>query len=91
MAFEGMDVEAVRSLAGQLHNQAGQIQSVVNQINGLIGQLESAWQGPDATEFRGWWESQHRPHLMACHDAIDGLHQSALNNAMQQEQASRPV
>jgi WXG100 family type VII secretion target len=89
MAFEGMDIQAVRSLAGQLDQQASHIQDAVNQTSGLVGQLEGAWQGPDAQEFRGWWEQQHRPHMMACHDAISGLAQSARNNAQAQEDASR--
>lgn len=89
MAFEGMDVAEVQSLAGQLHNQAESIGQVVAAIDSLIGQLEGVWRGADATEFAGWWQQQHKPHLLNAQAAIDGLHQSALNNAQAQIDASQ--
>ena len=88
MAFEGMDIDAVASLAGQLDTQANQIQSTIGAIDGIIANMEGSWKGADATEFQGWWQSQHRPHLAAAESAISGLAHSARNNVAQQQQAS---
>ncbi len=88
MAFEGMDTEAVRGLAQQLDGQASAINSVINSINGVVNQMETTWKGADATQFQGWWESQHRPALLAAEQAISGLATSARNNASQQDQTS---
>ena len=88
MAFEGMDVDAVSSLAGQLDSQASHIQSVISAIDGIISSLEGSWRGADAVEFQGWWQSQHRPHMVAVEAAVSGLAQSARSNVAQQQQAS---
>jgi WXG100 family type VII secretion target len=88
MAIVGMDVEQVQNLAGQLHSQAEAIQSVINAIDSIVSQLESAWQGNDARQFADWWNSQHKPALRNAMEAVDGLHQSALNNATEQSTAS---
>lgn len=85
----GMNIEEVRRIAGQLKGQAGQIDTLISQINGLIEQTQANWRGEDATRFKGWWEGEHRPNLMRLREAIDGLGQSALNNASEQEAASR--
>jgi len=88
MAFEGMDVEEVRTLAGQLQNQANNITQVISSIDSIVASMENVWKGKDATDFQGWWTQQHRPALHNAEQAIMGLHQSAMNNAMQQDQAS---
>jgi WXG100 family type VII secretion target len=88
MAFEGMDTDEVRSLAGQLQTQAQNITQVISSIDSIVASMENVWKGKDATDFQGWWQSQHRPHLNNAEQAIMGLHQSALNNAAQQDQAS---
>ena len=88
MAFEGMDVEAVSSLAGQLDTHASQINSTISAIDGIISNMEGSWKGRDAVEFQGWWQSQHRPHMLAVEHAISGLAQSARNNVQQQQAAS---
>jgi WXG100 family type VII secretion target len=83
-----MDVEAVERLAGQLEHQAAAIDGVVNHINSLVGQLQGVWKGHDATEFENWWNQQHRPALIHARDAINGLGQSAKNNAADQRNVS---
>ncbi len=88
MAFEGMDTEEVRSLAGQLQNQANNITTVMSTIDSIVSSMENVWKGKDATDFQGWWTQQHRPALHNAEVAIMGLHQSALNNAAAQDQAS---
>lgn len=86
--LEGMDVDAVRSMAAQLDHQASAINSVINAIEGIIRQMAESWRGSDATQFQGWWEQQHRPALHAAEEAISGLATSARNNAAQQEATS---
>jgi uncharacterized protein YukE len=88
MTMEGMDVGEVESLGHQLMNQGNTIQTVINAIDGIVNTMESVWKGPDATEFMGWWQSQHRPALENAESAVHGLGQSALNNAKQQIDAS---
>ena len=88
MAFEGMDTEEVRTLAGQLQNQAQSITQVISSIDSIVASMESVWKGKDATDFQSWWQTQHRPHLSQAEQAIMGLHQSALSNAAQQDQVS---
>lgn len=84
----GMNVDQVENLGRQLKSKATEIDALANGINGLVDQLQAAWKGQDATEFKGWWDSQHRPHLQQLRDAIDGLGQSALHNASEQRQVS---
>ncbi|MDX6245911.1 MAG: hypothetical protein QOE76_3634 [Frankiales bacterium] len=89
MAFEGMDVDQVSNAGQQLKHQAEQINTVINTINGLVSHLGQVWHGKDATDFEGWWNSQHRPALVAAAQAIEGLGQSALNNAEAQRTTSQ--
>lgn len=84
MAFDGMDPDQVISIGNQLNQQGDQINNVIAAINGLVGQLQGVWQGKDAREFEGWWNSQHRPALQQAAEAIRGLGQSAHNNAQAQ-------
>jgi uncharacterized protein YukE len=88
MAMIGMDVEAVNSFGGQLKNQGQAIQGVISSVDHLVSQLEGVWKGNDATTFQGWWVHTHRPALIAAMNAVDGLGQSAINNASEQSQAS---
>ncbi len=84
MSFTGMNIPEVESLGHQLINQSNTIESVISAVDGLINTIDSVWKGPDATAFVGWWHSQHRPNLVNAASAVQGLGQSALNNAQQQ-------
>jgi WXG100 family type VII secretion target len=86
--FSGMDIETVEQLAAQLKGKANEIDGLMGSIDALIEQLQAVWKGQDAIMFRDWWVSQHRPNLMHAREAIDGLGQSALNNASEQRQVS---
>ena len=88
MAMIGMDVEAVRQHATQLNGQADQIEHIINAINGLVGQIEGAWQGNDAREFKSQWEGTHRTALHNAEQMIRELVHTANAQASQQEQAS---
>lgn len=84
----GMDTGEVRLLASRIRAQAEALQGVVGKIDAVAHQIAQAWQGPDATEFIGWWQQQHRMALLRAHQSLAGLAQSADNNAAQQDQAS---
>jgi len=88
MAFEGMDTAQVTSIGNQLKHQGDQINSVIVAINSLVSQLPTIWHGKDATEFESWWNTQHRPALQNAATAVQGLGQSAINNALDQINAS---
>ena len=85
---EGMDPQVVRDLAGHLDRQAEHLTSVIAKVNGVVANLEHVWRGHAATQFKGWWETQHRPHLTHVRDAVHGLATSARNNAAEQDRAS---
>lgn len=88
MTRVGMDVEAVRGLAGQLDHKAEGIRSLVREIEAVVHNLRSNWDGRDATQFADQWWPQHRNELNKAAEAIAGLSQSAKNNASEQEQVS---
>lgn len=88
MAMQGMDVNEVRNIGNQLKHQANEIQQVIAQVDAAINHALNVWQGNDANQFHDWWNSQHKPALTHAQQAIDGLGQSALNNAVEQENVS---
>jgi len=88
MAQLGMNVEVVEQLGRQLKTQAANIGSMINQINGMVGTMEQNWWGQDAQTFCHDWWPQHRAQLVNIQHAIDGLGQSALNNAGEQRNVS---
>lgn len=87
-AFVGMDVVEVKQLATTLNSQADSLQAVVNRVDWLIRNAAHVWNGKDARDFAGWWESEHRPRLVNAESAVRGLGQSAKNNAEDQERVS---
>lgn len=87
-ALIGMDVDQVQQLSKDLRSQAERIEDVSLRIDDLIQRMGGIWRGTDAEQFADWWSSQHRPAVRAVHDAIEGLAQSAANNADDQARAS---
>jgi uncharacterized protein YukE len=88
MARMGMDVEAVENAGRQLKTQAASIGSMVAQIDKVVSSLTSIWDGQDAQQFVNDWWPQHKKQLVAAQQQIDGLGQSALNNASDQRTVS---
>lgn len=84
MAFEGMDIDAVRSLASSMDSSAEQITAIMHK---LTQQLHSTdWRGPDHDRFLNSWQGQHVAQL---NNVVNGLHEAstcARQNA--EEQAS---
>ena len=85
----GMDVEAVRRTASELRRKAGEIRAVETRVHSIVGQINGSWQGNTARRFVADWHGHHRAALLLLADRVDGLGQSALNNAGEQETASR--
>lgn len=84
----GMDVEAVRRTASELRRKADEIRAVEARVDAIVGQINGSWQGNRARRFVGDWHGHHRAALLLLADRVDGLGQSALNNAGEQEAAS---
>jgi uncharacterized protein YukE len=82
----GLDVEAVRSLAGVLREQATAVQTVVTTITSQMGQTE--WNGPDAVQFQEEWDGTHAVKLNEIAAALEGYATTADNNANNQEDTS---
>lgn len=85
----GMDVEAVRRTASELRRKAGELRAVEARVDAIVGQINGSWQGNRTRQFVGDWHGRHRAALLLLADRVDGLGQSALNNAREQENASR--
>lgn len=88
MTRMGMDVEVIELLGRKLKVSADQIENIARAIDALVANAVQNWDGPDARRFESWWREQHLPALRTTRDAVDGLGQSALNNAADQRGVS---
>jgi uncharacterized protein YukE len=88
MSFDGMNVEAVRSLAGRLDAEGKQLLSIGSHVDKILSELASNWAGRDFQEFQSWWQDQHKPKLSLLSDRVSGLARAAQINADQQEKVS---
>ncbi len=86
MAMTGMVIEEVRQTAGELKQISGEIQGLMQRLDGKVS--STTWEGPDAQRFKNDWWPQHRATLQKIVTDLEGLGQSALNNASEQESAS---
>lgn len=86
VGLTGMDVEAVRLLAGQLGAKADEIDQIASTLTTQLGNVQ--WLGTDADTFRGDWQSSYRTQLQTVSSALRDASTRATNNAVQQEQAS---
>jgi uncharacterized protein YukE len=86
MTTTGMNVAEVQRLADQLRQGAEQLRSLVSTVDGRV--THSSWLGQDADEFKNEWWPGHRQRILEAADRVQGLGQSASNNASAQEQAS---
>lgn len=88
MARQGMDVEAVEQKARELKNHAVAIGNLIAQLDQAVASLPSVWEGADAQQFVNDWWPEHKRALQAAQSAVDGLGQSAINNAAAQREVS---
>jgi uncharacterized protein YukE len=84
--FTGMDVPAVRSLAGQMNQCASEIRQVMNQLTHSLQNTQ--WVGPDREQFLSNWQGQHVTQLNQVAQSLEEASQRAQQNANEQEQAS---
>lgn len=84
----GMNIEAVRHLGGGLKAQAASLRSVQGRVDSVVNSIQNEWKGIDAQAFCSWWRNEHRPTLIDLVSKLEGLGQSASNNADEQERAS---
>ena len=88
MARMGMDADAVESAGRALKERAGQIDAIVSNLDRSVKGLLNVWDGPDAQTFVHKWWPEHRAVLVGAGSHVDGLGQSALNNASEQRGVS---
>jgi uncharacterized protein YukE len=86
MAYTGMDIVDVRQTGNELKQISGEIQGLMQRLDGRVN--GTAWEGPDAQRFKNDWWPKHRTTLNNIVQELEGLGQSALNNAQEQETAS---
>jgi uncharacterized protein YukE len=89
MARLGMDVDLVETASKELKRRAGDIDGLIADLDKTVGGLQGVWEGPDAKAFITQWWPEHRKQLIAVSSHIEGLGQSAWNNAQDQRNASR--
>jgi len=84
----GMNVEAVRGIAGKLDNQAAAIHQTVSQVDSAVNQSQQDWFGKDAKQFADAWQHHYRKSLCDLENSLRELARSARQNADQQEHVS---
>ncbi|GAA2863844.1 hypothetical protein [Paenarthrobacter ilicis] len=85
--FYGADIAQLRSLAGVMGKAADAISLQGTQLSNAINST-TAWQGRDATVFKGDWNSQHRQSLMKAANMLRENASQLKKHANQQEFAS---
>jgi uncharacterized protein YukE len=88
MARLGMDVDAVESASKDLKRRAQDINALVGDLDRVVKGLLGVWDGPDSKTFVNTWWPEHRKQLVAASSHIEGLGQSAWNNAQEQRNVS---
>ncbi|VXC45393.1 conserved hypothetical protein [Arthrobacter sp. 9V] len=85
--FYGADIGQLRSLAGVMGKAADAISLQSTQLSNAINST-TAWQGRDATVFKGDWNSQHRQSLVKAANMLRENASQLKKHANQQEFAS---
>ena len=87
MAFWGADTQQLKDLGAKLQAGARELENQKNMLGRLLEGTK--WEGPDATQFRSDWHSQHATALAKVAQALDEAGKHAIRNSQQQEDASR--
>jgi hypothetical protein len=87
MAFWGADTTQLKDLGSKLQAGAAEIEKQKNMLARALQNTE--WRGPDADQFRSAWETQHANALTRVAQALEEAGRHAVQNASQQEEASR--
>lgn len=84
--FTGMDVPAVRQLASQMTQSAGQIRQLMSQLTNQLNGTQ--WVGNDRTRFESDWNGTYVQQLNQVASALEDASQRATQNANEQDAAS---
>lgn len=84
---DGMDVNRIREVAGQLTTQAGRIGEVQGNGTSQQGVLAENWLGNDSEAFGEAWQAAAKA-LQSAQDALSNYAQVAMQQADQQEGVS---
>ena len=84
----GMDVDAVESAGRALKAHAERIDGIVRALDRTVKTLGPVWEGATARRFIQQTWPEYRAHLISARSHIEGLGQSALNNASEQRGVS---
>ncbi len=90
MSRLGMDADVVESVGKQLKHEGQGVTSIIRAVDGLVERAGTNWWGAHGRDLAQQWRTVHRPALLKVAGAVDGLGQSALNNAHDQRGASAP-
>lgn len=86
-AMEGMIVDEVQTAVSQLSSYMSELQTLITNTQGVVSKLETAWSGPDASQFQAQWPSYHSQ-LTAALNGLTEMHTHVQNNLTAQTSAS---
>jgi hypothetical protein len=89
MSMEGMNIEAVRTIATGLTQNSQSLRSCISQIDRMVNGIE--WQGNDAQQFRSSWSGEHRPLMSQAALRLATSASELRKQADQQEAASNSL
>ena len=89
MSLYGMDTSHIRSVAQTLGRQSGELERLISAAEGLVQEALSVWEGNDARQFKEWWETEHKPSLLAAQALLERFSDVASAGVTAQENASR--
>lgn len=87
MAMEGMDVGQIQVALSHIGTAVTNLEDMIRSAPGLLSQVESNWQGHDATEFQQNWPNYTNA-LTNAHTQLSDLQGSLSRNLQAQEGAS---
>jgi uncharacterized protein YukE len=86
MAFDGMDIASVRSLAAAMATAADSLTSAADGLDAQLGR--SPWTGPDASAFRSEWNGSHRTALRNAASSLREIRRVLAKQAQDQDATS---
>ena len=88
MSMSGMNVAEIRRIGGRLAGEAEQVERLGRAIDAIVQEGRRNWGGPDMERFAQSWTGGTRGQLSRAAAGLRALHDSAVRNAAEQEQAS---
>lgn len=85
--LSGMDINQIRSMAGNMDRKAEEIRSAIDQLSGAVTAV--SWAGPDRDRFVDEWRNRHVSSLRAVADNLSSAARQARDHAAEQERVSR--